>query len=122
VEFIPGLIYGYINSTIFTFKKSSTYAIANQLLFFVAIFSPFGFPFSKIIQPTLGQWMVMLISGYTVLFNILMIVKLMQSQRVSVVMGVMSGVIIIGTSSFVNMSDYVAFLTIALSILVLLKM
>jgi hypothetical protein len=64
----------------------------------------------------------MFLSGYSILFNVLMVVKLMQTQRVSVVMGVMSGVIIIGTSSFVNMSDYVAFLTIALSILVLLKM
>lgn len=37
-------------------------------------------------------------------------------------MGITSGIIIIATSTYVGVSDYVAFLTIALSILILLKM
>jgi hypothetical protein len=50
-----------------------------------------------------------------------MIVKLMQTSNVAVVTGIMSGIIIIGTSNFVTSTDYVAFIMIVLSILVLLK-
>lgn len=61
-------------------------------------------------------------ASFLIYFNLLLIIKLMQTQRVSIVLGIMSGIIIIGTSSFVSVSDYVAFMAIALSILVLLKL
>ena len=51
----------------------------------------------------------------------MLMVKLLQSQRISIVMGIMSAIIIIGTTSFSGVKDYLAFLTIVLSILVLLK-
>ena len=46
----------------------------------------------------------------------------MQSERVSMVMGVISGIILISVTQFNTVSDYYASLAIVLSILVLLKM
>lgn len=68
------------------------------------------------------QYFILLILGFSVYFNLLLIIKLMQTQRVSIVMGIVSGIIIISATNFVTVSDYVACLTIVLSILVLLKM
>ena len=45
----------------------------------------------------------------------------MQTQRVSMVMGVTSGIIIMSATTFITVSDYVACLAIVLSILVLVK-
>lgn len=63
----------------------------------------------------------MLVMGFSVYLNLLLIIRLMQTVRVSMVMGVMSGIIIISASSFNSINDYVACMTIILSILVLLK-
>lgn len=68
------------------------------------------------------QYLILLIMGFSMYFNLLLMIKLMQTQRVSMVMGVTSGIIIISATSFVTISDYVACLMIVLSILVLLKL
>jgi hypothetical protein len=47
------------------------------------------------------QYLVLLILGFSVYFNLLLIIKLMQTQRVSMVMGVMSGIIIISATNFI---------------------
>jgi hypothetical protein len=60
--------------------------------------------------------------GFSVYFNLLLLVKLMQSERVSMVMGVISSIILISVTQFNTVSDYYASLAIVLSILVLLKM
>ena len=67
------------------------------------------------------QYLILLALGFSMYFNLLLMIKLIQSQRVSMVMGVTSGIIIISATNFVTVSDYVACLLIALSILVLLK-
>jgi hypothetical protein len=67
------------------------------------------------------QYLVLIVMGFSVYLNLLLIIKLMQTVRVSMVMGVMSGIIIISASSFNSINDYVACMTIILSILVLLK-
>jgi len=70
---------------------------------------------------TAWQYLVLLVLGFSVYLNLLLIIKLMQTVRVSMVMGVMSGIIIISATTFNSINDYVACLTIILSILVLLK-
>ena len=80
-----------------------------------------SYPFIKVVTLSTWQYIILLGLGFSMYFNLLLIVKLIQSQRVSMVMGVTSGIIIMSATSFVTVSDYVACLTIVLSILVLLK-
>lgn len=80
------------------------------------------FPVMEIKTISLWQYIVLIILGMSIYFNLLLIIKLMQSQRASMVMGVTSGIIIISATNFVGVSDYVACLTIILGILLLLKM
>jgi hypothetical protein len=80
------------------------------------------YPFMKIVQISMWQFTLMVGLGFSVYFNLLMVVRLVQSQRVSTVMGVMAGIIVISSTKFTGTTDYVACLTIVLSILVLLKM
>jgi hypothetical protein len=60
--------------------------------------------------------------GLSCYFNMLLIIKLMQTQNTSMAIGVTTGILIISTTSFTGVSDYVACLTIILSILVLIKL
>lgn len=80
-----------------------------------------SYPFVTVVTLTAWQYIVLLALGFSMYFNLLLMVKLMQSQRVSIVMGVTSGIIIMSATSFITVSDYIACLTIVLSILVLLK-
>jgi Ca2+/H+ antiporter len=48
----------------------------------------------------------MIVTGFTMLATVILTVKLMQSERVSVVMGVMSGIIMLGTSSYLGFFDF----------------
>ena len=80
-----------------------------------------SYPFVKVVTLTAWQYIILLALGFSMYFNLLLMVKLMQSQRVSMVMGVTSGIIIMSATSFITVSDYIACLTIVLSILVLLK-
>jgi len=107
VEFIPGILFGMVNSILFTLKESSTYAITHQFVFLSSICIPMFFPASHLIVPSLLQWGIMIITGISMLFTILLTVKVMQNERVSIVMAVMSGIIMIGTSSYVRMVDFI---------------
>jgi hypothetical protein len=107
VEFIPGILFGMVNSILFTLKESSTYAITHQFVFLSSICIPMFFPASHLIVPSLLQWGIMIITGVSMLFTILLTVKVMQNERVSIVMAVMSGIIMIGTSSYVRMVDFI---------------
>jgi len=80
-----------------------------------------SYPFIPVATLTTWQHFIMLALGFSMYFNLLLMIKLIQSQRVSIVMGVTSGIIIMSATSFVTVSDYIACLTIVLSILVLLK-
>jgi hypothetical protein len=107
VEFIPGILFGMVNSILFTLKESSTYAITHQFVFLSSICIPMFFPASHLIVPSLLQWGIMIITGVSMLFTILLTVKVMQNERVSIVMAVTSGIIMIGTSSYVRMVDFI---------------
>ena len=54
------------------------------------------------------------------MFTIILTVKLMQSERVSIVMAIMSGMIMLGTSPYVRTVDYigagVVFVGVALTV------
>lgn len=107
VEFIPGILFGMVNSILFTLKDSSTYAITHQFVFLSSVCIPMFFPASQLIVPSLLQWAVMILTGVSMMFTILLTVKLMQGERVSIVMAVMSGLIMLGTSSYFRMVDFV---------------
>jgi len=96
-----------VNSILFTLKDSSTYAMTHQFVFLSSICIPMFFPAAHLIVPTLIQWIVMIVTGVTLLFTILLTVKLMQSERVSIVMAVMSGLIMMGTSSYYRTIDFI---------------
>jgi hypothetical protein len=91
------------------------------LTLFLLLGSAALFPFYQNIELTLWQYAVLLVMGFSVYFNLLLWIKLMQTERVSMVMGVTSGIIVISATTFEEVSDYVACMTIVLSILVLLK-
>lgn len=110
-----------INSTLFTLQESSFYAIGHQFLLLSAIVLPMLFPAFHIIVPSIWQWLLMLICGVTVLITTMMTIKLMQSERVSVVMGVMSGILMIGTFSFENKLDYLGVAIILIGIGIIIK-
>jgi hypothetical protein len=120
-EFLPGLIFGYVNSEIFKLKDSNPYTIAHQFIFLCSIGFPIFFPASKLVVPSLFQWIVMLVFGAILLFTVIVIIKLMQSTRVSVVMGVLSGLLILGTSTYTSGIDYLGFVLIAVGVAMLLK-
>lgn len=63
----------------------------------------------------------MLICGLTILATVMLTVKLMQSERVSVVMGVMSGLMMIGTSNFGSAIDWIGAVIIIFGVVLLLK-
>ena len=121
VEFLPGMMLGYVNSELFKLKDSNTYAIAHQFIFLCSIGFPIFFPASMLIVPSMLQWVVMMGCGFLLLLTMLMTIKLMQSARVSVVMGITSGLLMMGTASYILWMDYVGLLLIGVGILMIIK-
>ena len=121
IEFIPGMMLGYVNSELFKLKDSNTYAIAHQFIFLCSIGFPIFFPASKLIVPSIFQWIVMIVCGLLLLVSILLTIKLMQTARVSVVMGITSGLLMAGTASYIYFIDYVGAILIGVGILMIIK-
>lgn len=121
IEFIPGMMLGYVNSELFKLKDSNTYAIAHQFIFICSIGFPIFFPASKLIVPSIFQWIVMIVCGLLLLVSILLTIKLMQTARVSVVMGITSGLLMAGTASYIYFIDYVGAILIGVGILMIIK-
>lgn len=121
VEFIPGILFGVANSMICTLKESSTYVMSHQFMFFTSLCLPMFFPLNHIVVPTLFQWLVMIIGGGVMYFTVIWTVKLMQGERVSIVMAVLSGIIMLGTSSYFTSTDFVGALLILIGIIFILK-
>jgi hypothetical protein len=63
----------------------------------------------------------MAVCGLIMLFTVVITIKLMQSVRVSVSMGVMSGILMIGTSSYLSGLDYVGMGLILIGVSLLIK-
>ncbi len=68
-----------VSSMLFTLKDSNTYAMTHQFVFLSSVCIPMFFPASHLVVPSLLQWAVMLITGVSMLFTILLTVKLMQT-------------------------------------------
>lgn len=118
---IPSIVLGVAESLLQSLSKNSPYAIANQMTLFLMVGTASMYPLLEIVDITFWQYVILIVLSFSVYFNLLLLIRLMQSQRVSMVMGVMSGIIIISATEFNSLNDYVACLTITLSILVLLK-
>jgi hypothetical protein len=121
LELVPGLLFGYINSEIYKLKSSNYYSIAHQFVFLCSVGLPVFLPSSKMIVPSIFQWIVMVVCGFLMLFTVVATIRLMQMARVSVVMGVMSGLLMVGTTVYTGTLDYVGLLLIAVGVVMLVK-
>jgi hypothetical protein len=121
LKIISSILFGISETLIHSLKNNSPYAIVNQLSLVLMLGMSISYPFMKVASLTTWQYLILFALGFSVYFNFLLMIKLMQSQRVSMVMGVTSGIIIMSATNFVTVSDYVACLMILLCILVLLK-
>lgn len=63
----------------------------------------------------------MIVGGVTLLFTTVLTIKLMQTERVSVVMGVMSGLLMIGTCDFSTTLDYIGIVVILVGVALIIK-
>ena len=70
------------------------------MLFLCSIGLPIFFPATDMIIPSLWQWGFMIVCGLLMLFTVVSFVKLMQTVRVSVVMGTAAGILMAGTSPY----------------------
>lgn len=73
------------------------------------------------IVPSLWQWGFMVLCGILMLITVISFVKLMQTVRVSVVMGTAAGVMMAGTSSYQQGREYIGMILIVGSILLLMR-
>ena len=121
LEFIPGLLIGFVTSELTNIRDSSVYAIGHQFLFLTSVVLPMLFPGFHVVVPSILQWIVMLIGGFTVLVTVILSIKLMQTERVSVVMGVTSGLIMMGTSQYGQFIDWVGAVLIIAGVAMLVK-
>ena len=87
----------------------------------LTIVIPMMFPISPIVTPSILQWLVMIVCGVTFLITMLFMIKLMQNERVSVVMGILSGLLMIGTSSFDVTHEYIGAIVILVGVVLLIK-
>lgn len=78
-------------------------------------------PLNHLQVPNLYQWIVMIIMGVSMLLTVLLTVKLMQGERVSIVMAVMSGIIMLGTSSYTGSMDFIGCIIILLGVILVIK-
>lgn len=92
------------------------------MLFLCCIGFPVFFPVTDMIVPNIWQWAVMIVCGVIMLFTVVIVIKLMQSIRVSMVVGVTAGIMMAGTSHYMYTREYVGVLCIALGVVMLLKM
>lgn len=118
---MPGIIFGYINSVLFTMKESSTYPIVHQFVFLLSMILPMFFPAARLIVPNLFQWGFMIVTGVTMLITLVLLVHLMQHERVSVTVAVISGIMMVGTTSYTHPLDYIGAVVIILGVGLMLK-
>lgn len=120
-EFLPGILLGWVNSEIFKLKSSNYYTIAHEMLFLCSIAIPIFFPATTMIVPTVWQWLVMIVCGVIMLATIVLVIRLMQLVRVSVVVGVSAGILMAGTSPYASGREYVGVSIIGFAIILLLR-
>jgi hypothetical protein len=95
--------------------------MAHEFIFLTSMIFPASFAAHKMIIPSLFQWGILLVGGLVMLFTMLVLIKLMQAGQVSVVMAVLSGVVMLGTSAYINTLDIVAAILVIGGIAMLIK-
>ena len=118
---MSSVLFGIAEYLIHSLRKSNPYVIVNQISLTALVGSILLYGVMEIKSVSVWLYIVLTLLGFSVYFNLLLFVKLMQTERVSMVMGVTSGIILIFITQFVTIYDYYAALGIVLSILVLLK-
>lgn len=118
----PSILFGIVAVLLRGLPTNSPYAICNQISLFMMCTTVWLYPFMPVSPLSTWQWIVVIILGFSCYFNLLIVIKLLQTQNTSMAMAVTTGILIISTTSFTGVTDYVACLTIILSILVLIKM
>jgi len=63
----------------------------------------------------------MIVCGFFMLFTLTATIRLMQAARVSVVMGVLSGLLMVGTSVYTGTLDYIGLVMIGIGVIMLVK-
>lgn len=91
------------------------------MLFLCSIALPIFFPATDMIVPKLWQWGLMIVCGALMLFTIVILVRLMQMVRVSVVVGVSAGLLMAGTSPYLSHREYIGVVLILVAIVMLLR-
>jgi hypothetical protein len=79
------------------------------------------FPTATIVVPNLYQWGIMAVTGLTIYFTVLCTVKLMQNERVSIVMAILSGIFVLASSSYWGTTDFIGAILILLGIVFVVK-
>lgn len=99
IFFIPSLIFAYNVDLVHTnLAKNSTYAIINQVSLFLMVASACEFPLFTLTPISLWTYVILTGCGFLVYFTMLLLIKQIQTTRVSLALAIMSGIIIIGTS------------------------
>ena len=118
---MSSVLFGIAEYLIHSLRKSNPYVIVNQISLTALVGSILLYGVMEIKSVSVWLYIVLTLLGFSVYFNLLLFVKLMQTERVSMVMGVTSSIILIFVTQFITIYDYYAALGIVLSILVLLK-
>jgi hypothetical protein len=92
------------------------------MLFLCCIGLPVFFPGIEMVVPNIFQWFIMIACGLIMIFTMIIVIKLMQLVRVSVVVGVTAGILMAGTSHYNYTREYIGVLMIAVGVVMLLKM
>lgn len=99
IYFIPSLIFAYNVNMVYTnFSKNSPYAIVNQMSLFLMVASAAEYPFFSLTPVSMWTYVILIVCGFLVYWTMLMLIKQIQTTRVSLSLAIMSGIIIIGTS------------------------
>lgn len=106
LEFIPGVLIGIINSALFTLAESSPYTIYHEFSLLCCIFLPVFFPLQSLIKPDLTQWGVMLAASLVVEFSFLLLIKMMQKERLSISMTCLCSLVMLLTTTFDSTLSY----------------
>lgn len=102
LEFIPGVLLGLINSALFTLGESSPYTIYHEFSLLCCIFLPVFFPIQSMIKPDIRQWGVMLAASLLVEFTFLLVIKMMQKERVSISMTCFCSIVLLLTTTYMT--------------------
>lgn len=83
--------------------------------------TPITFKFIDFSTPSGFQWVIIILCGLTMLITVLLTIKLMQFVNTSVVVGVMGGLIMVGTSGLGSGLDLFGGAIVLVAVVTLIK-